>query len=105
MGGLRDGMGGGTGDPNIKVEFQDGVRISSDSKLYFRDAGIYLYSDADGSLTIVSDGSSTPVNINLVDKVGGAGFVIRDSETFPVVKLDSAGNVQAKGQLKRTLTG
>mgnify|MGYP001575124869 CR=1 FL=1 len=104
MGGLRDGMGGGTGDPNIKEEIFDGVRLVGDAKLYFRDTEIFIHSDADGSLTIESDGQVTPVNINLKSTGGSAGFVVRDNDGFIVSKLDSAGNVQAKGTLRRTET-
>jgi len=31
--------------------------FQTDDKLYFRDTGLYIYSDADGSVTIKSDGS------------------------------------------------
>ena len=75
--------------------------INGSAKLYFRDAGIFIYSDADGSLTIESDGAGTPVNINLKSTDGRESFVVRDNDGFPVVKLDTAGNVQTKGIFKR----
>lgn len=102
MPGLRDGLGGGTGDPNIKNEFFDGVRLVDDAKLYFRDTGIYIQSDADGVITISADGSTgNDVKIKLSDAAGGSGFAIIDSETFPVTRIDSDGNIKMKGKQQR----
>jgi len=105
MGGLRDGMGGGSGDPLIKNEFFDGVRLVDDAKLYFRDTGIYIHSDADGSILISSDGSSgRTVKISLGEKAGLTSVAILDSDGFPINTMDSSGNISHKGKLQRTTT-
>ena len=97
-------MGGGTEFSGIQESIDLSTIINGSAKLYFRDAGIFIYSDADGSLTIESDGAGTPVNINLKSTDGRESFVVRDNDGFPVVKLDTAGNVQTKGIVKRTTT-
>ena len=45
------------------------VQLSSSSKLYFRDTGLYIYSNADGDLDIVSDGTAID-SIN-IESAGG----------------------------------
>lgn len=45
------------------------AQIASDAKFYFRDTGLYIYSNADGDLDIVSDGTAID-SINL-ESAGG----------------------------------
>ncbi len=101
MPGLRDGLGGGTGNASIKNEFFDGVRLVDDAKLYFRDTGLYIQSDSDGKLKISADGSGNVIRFSLADKDGSSSVIVEDSDTFPVSKLDSAGNIKNKGKVQR----
>jgi|TARA_Y100000310_G_C20617156_1_gene781244 hypothetical protein len=108
MPGLKDGLGGGSGDPNIKEEFFDGVRLVDNAKLYFRDTGIYLQSASDGKIIIVADGSdddsielNAPVSVVLGEKSGSEGITVKDSDEFPVSKTDSQGNIKYKGKTQR----
>ena len=50
-------------------EFSDDILIASNEKLQFRDTGLYIHSNADGDLDIVSDGTASNA-INL-DSAGG----------------------------------
>ena len=45
-------------------KFSDDVFINSTEKLYFQDTGTYIFSNADGDLDIVSDGTAVD-SINL----------------------------------------
>ena len=109
---LQDGLGGGTGIADIQEEINVNTIITGSNKLYFRDAGLLIYSDVDGKIIISSDGSSDeaikfdgPTTVIVGDKAGGEGLTIKDSDTFPVVKLASDGDVEHKGIVRRTTTG
>lgn len=109
---LVDGLGGGTGIADILEEINVNTVITSTNRLYFRDAGLSIHSDADGRIVITSDGSSDdaikfdgPATILAGENAGGEGLTIKDSDTFPVVVLDSDGNVKHKGVVQRTTTG
>lgn len=47
----------------------------------------------------------TGKTIRLNDKAGVDALVVKDSDGFNVIRLTSNGNVEAKGNLRRTLTG
>jgi len=47
----------------------------------------------------------TGKTITLNDKLGNDALVVKDSDGFPVHKLDSLGHHQMKGIVKRTITG
>ncbi len=119
---LKDGLGGGTGIANINHEINVDTVLTSNTKLYFRDAGLYLQSDSDGSLKISSDGTGDAVTIDsdgriVIDaaassgnainlklsgnKDGSASVTVEDSDTFPVHKLESQGDQRIKGKVKR----
>jgi len=56
-------------------KFSDDVLMNSTEKLYFRDTGLYIFSQADGYLNIVSDtgtrlGDATPTNYTQFDADG-----------------------------------
>ena len=107
MPGLRDGMGGGHGratSDNVREEFQDSIIMSGDTRIYFRDTGISISSPEDGVLVFASDGSGETIRFDLSSKSSDNFVSVRDSDTFPVVRLDAAGNVQAKGDIRRTRT-
>lgn len=59
MGGLRDGLGGGTGISGIEESMDVDLLMTSTNRIYFRDSGINIYSSADGKLTITSDGTGS----------------------------------------------
>lgn len=59
MGALKKGLGGGTGLSGIEEDVTNDLLFTGTNKLYFRDSGLYMYSSADGKITIVADGSST----------------------------------------------
>ena len=46
----------------------------------------------------------TGKTITLNDKLGNDGLIIKDSDGFNIIKLASNGDIQAKGQFRRTLT-
>ena len=50
-------------------QFDDDIIISTNEKLYFRDTGIYIHSNADGDLDIISDG--TAADSIFLDSAGG----------------------------------
>jgi hypothetical protein len=107
MGGLRDGLGPGTGIATARFEITDDILVSSDKKIYFRDSGIYLQSDSNGNLLIKSDtgiaieadGSGDVIKFKLADKNGTSAVIVEDNETFPTVRLDSAGDVEGRGKI------
>lgn len=55
MGGLKDGLGAGGSGEQVELTTQ----LSEDTKLEFRDTGIFINSGANGKLTISSDGAGT----------------------------------------------
>ncbi len=108
MGGLKDGLGGGTGVEGAKNEFNEDLLITGTAKILFRDAGIYLQSSEDGKFVISADGTSDAtitlngnVSVTLGDKEGANQLTIKDSDGFPVAKLDSQGNLKYKGKTQR----
>ena len=104
---MKDGLGGGTGIAGISEEITLNTVISGGVKLHFRDTGLYLQSDSGGNLLVKSDttvtldgaaASGAAINLKLSgNKDGSASVQVEDSDTFPVIKLDSAGNVKGKG--------
>lgn len=123
MGGLKDGLGGGTGDSTYRDEISNDVIITGTNRLYFRDSGISIYSSADGKLRIESDGAGTDdidisgavtvtgaasivgatsmtgdVEMNLASKDGTNQLTLKDVDGFSVAKIDSAGNMKVKGK-------
>ena len=55
-----------------------------------------------GGSKFTSLGGSKTIQLN--DKAGSDGVIIKDSDGFIVAKLDSSGNLQLKGRIKRTTT-
>ncbi len=107
MGGLKDGLGGGSGraaSDNIRTEFTENIIMSSNSRIYFRDTGISIFSPEDGVLVMQSDGSGESIRFDLNTKNATNYVSVRDSDTFPVTKLDAVGNISAKGRIQRTTT-
>lgn len=117
MGALIDGL-----SPSRRSD----LLFESDAKVTFRDSDIYINSDEDGKITVTADsseadaiefsgktsvtgdttitGTTTVVGAmtnRLSTKDGSTSFTVEDSETFPVHKLDSKGNHQMKGGVKR----
>lgn len=110
---MKDGLGNGTGMSGVVVEHTGDLLLSSSAKLYFRDSGLFIQSDADGSIIISSDSnvkinasgtSGNTVKITLGDKAGNSNFAVLDSDNFPMSQLDSDGNLKQKGVVKKTLT-
>ena len=64
-------------------KFSDDVLINSTEKLYFNDTGTYIYSNADGDLDLVSDGTNAD-SIKLASSGGitldAAGDIILDAD-------------------------
>ena len=69
-------------------KFSDDILINSTEKLQFQDTGTYIYSNADGDLDVVSDGTAVD-SINLESAGGitldagtaGSGVVYEDDGT------------------------
>ena len=57
-------------------KFSDDVLINSTEKLYFQDTGTYIYSNADGDLDLVSDGTNSDAI-----KLTSSGGITLDAET------------------------
>ena len=71
------------GDEIFRIdESEDSLLMHGDSKLQFRDSGLYLSSSADGALDAVSDGS---FNVT----VGAAGMIIKG--TTPKLTIGDGG--------------
>ena len=72
-------------------QFDDDIVISTNEKLYFRDTGIYIHSNADGDLDIISDGTAADsifldcAGITYADN-GTALLQIFNSSTDVVIK-------------------
>ena len=97
MGALRDGL-----SPEVRSD----TTFVGDAKLLFRDTGLYIQSDEDGSIKINVDGTSgNTLKIYLGDKAALARVALYDSDGFPMMQFDSDGNVRQKGTIQRTLTG
>ena len=90
-------------------KFSDDVLINSTEKLYFNDTGTYIYSNADGDLDLVSDGTNADA-INLASSggitldaaadisldVGGADVVLKDDGTTFGALTQSGGELVIK---------
>ena len=102
---MKDGMGGGSEFDGVQETIDLNTVLTGNTKLYFRDTGIYIQSDADGKLKISADGTDQVIKFDLSNtKSPDDGVVVLDSDTFPVSKLDAAGNIRAKANLIKTLT-
>ena len=85
------------------------AQIASDAKLYFRDTGLYIYSNADGDLDIVSDGTSVD-SINIESAGGitldagtaGSGIIYEDDgdEMLRIFNSSSDVVLQVKNDSK-----
>ena len=69
-------------------QFDDDILISTNEKIQFRDSGIYISSNADGDLDIVSDGTAvdsinieSPGGITLDAGTAGSGIIYEDDGT------------------------
>ena len=64
-------------------KFSDDILINSTEKLYFQDTGTYIYSNADGDLDLVSDGTNADA-IKLASSGGitldAAGDIVLDAD-------------------------
>ena len=92
---MRDGMGPGTGLASIEEQMDLDVLWSIANKIYFRDAGISIHSNADGKLTITADGSG-------VDDITLSGTVTGDANwvnqgTFTVGVDDTGFDIKFFG--------
>ena len=90
-------------------KFSDDVLINSTEKLYFNDTGTYIYSNADGDLDLVSDGTNADA-ISLASAggitldaaadisldVGGADVVLKDDGTTFGALTQSGGELVIK---------
>ena len=84
-------------------QFDDDIVISTNEKLYFRDTGIYIHSNADGDLDIISDG--TAADSIFLDSAGGitldadtasAGITYADNGTALLQIFNSSTDVVIK---------
>ena len=84
-------------------QFDDDIIISTNEKLYFRDTGIYIHSNADGDLDIISDG--TAADSIFLDSAGGitldadtasAGITYADNGTALLQIFNSSTDVVIK---------
>ena len=92
----RDGLLRWIGHDNSGTEddhfrFDDDVMLNSTEKLYFNDTGTYIFSNADGDLDLVSDGTSAD-SIKLASAGGvtldAAGDITLDADGGDVVLKD-----------------
>ena len=96
-------------------KFADDVLINSTEKLYFNDTGTYIYSNADGDLDLVSDGTNADA-ISLASAggitldaaadisldVGGADVVLKDDGTTFGALTQSGGELVIKSGASST---
>ena len=90
-------------------KFNDDILMNTDEKLQFRDTGIYISSNADGDLDIVSDGTAVD-SINIESAGGitldagtaGSGIIYEDDGTEMMRIYNSSSDVvfQAKVDAK-----
>ena len=81
-------------------KFSDDILVNSTEKLMFQDTGTYIYSNADGDLDIVSDGTAVD-SINLESAGGitldagtaGSGIIYEDDGTEMARIHNSSSNV------------
>jgi len=90
-------------------KFSDDILINSTEKLYFNDTGTYIFSNADGDLDLVADGTNADA-INLASSggitldaaadisldVGGADVVLKDDGTTFGALTQSGGELVIK---------
>ena len=82
------------------LKIEDDVLVNSTEKLMFQDTGTYIYSNADGDLDVVSDGTAVD-SINLESAGGitldagtaGSGVVYEDDGTEMARLYNSSSNV------------
>ena len=81
-------------------KFSDDILVNSTEKLMFQDTGTYVYSNADGDLDIVSDGTAVD-SINLESAGGitldagtaGSGIIYEDDGTAMLSIINSSSDV------------
>ena len=81
-------------------KFSDDILVNSTEKLMFQDTGTYIYSNADGDLDIISDGTAVD-SINLESAGGitldagtaGSGIVYEDDGTEVLRIFNSSSDV------------
>ena len=87
-------------------QFDDDIIISTNEKLYFRDTGIYIHSNADGDLDIISDG--TAADSIFLDSAGGitldadtasSGITYADNGTALLQIFNSSSDVVFKSKV------
>ena len=97
MGALIDAMG---------TSLRNSITLESNNKIQFRDTGIFIQSDVDGGIKISTDGTTgNMIKLVLGDASGNANVAVVDLQAFPMLQLDSNGNLKYKGISKRTTTG
>jgi hypothetical protein len=86
-------------------QFNDDILINTNEKLYFRDTGIYISSNADGDLDIVSDGTAVD-SIN-IESAGGitldagtaaSGVIFEDDGTEMLRIYNSSSDVHIESR-------
>ena len=87
-------------------QFNDDILINTNEKLYFRDTGIYISSNADGDLDIVSDGTAVD-SIN-IESAGGitldagtaaSGVIFEDDGTEMLRIYNSSSDVHIESKV------
>ena len=81
-------------------KFSDDILVNSTEKLMFQDTGTYIYSNADGDLDVVSDGTAVD-SINLESAGGitldagtaGSGIIYEDDGTAMLSIINSSSDV------------
>ena len=104
MTGIKDGLGGGTGlAEDIRHEITNGMIVRADNKLYFRDSGLFVHSDADGQLVISSDGvGANAIKLNGNTNISGAialtgNVTLTGNSTVTGSLTVSGGNISMVG--------
>jgi len=93
----------GEGTSSVMYLSSAAAQMTSDSKLYFRDTGLYIASNADGDLDIVSDG--TAIDSMNIESAGGItldagssthGIIYEDDGTTMLQITNSSSDVVIK---------
>ena len=87
-------------------QFDDDILISTNEKIQFRDSGIYISSNADGDLDIVSDGTAVD-SINIESAGGitldagtaGSGIIYEDDGTEMLRIYNDSSNVRIESKV------
>ena len=87
-------------------EFSDDILIATNEKIQFRDSGIYISSNADGDLDIVSDGTAVD-SINIESAGGitldagtaGSGIIYEDDGTEMLRIYNDSSNVRIESKV------